>query len=232
MLNNQLASSASAYSNACVGTGYLAFRDLPTLLNQYVQGPIALDYGCGRGRSSRFLQQHGYQVDAIDCCPHMIAQAKAQDNTIAYRLVKPFEASLASEHYDVILAQLVLVEISSEQALLNMLAEQYNALKPKAILLHTTGSDVLLTGDWLTIKNQYTHNKHLANGQPGTVYLANRNLTLTSWYWSESFLEAMFVRMGFQLLHKHKPLGQTADQYHWRDEFQHSPYVNYVLQKA
>ncbi|MFI5180084.1 MAG: hypothetical protein ACHQPI_01680 [Thermoanaerobaculia bacterium] len=35
------------------GTYYLAYRDLPALIGQHVQGARALDFGCGSGRSTR-----------------------------------------------------------------------------------------------------------------------------------------------------------------------------------
>ena len=34
------------------GTPYLAYRDLASLLTQYVNGTVALDYGCGSGEST------------------------------------------------------------------------------------------------------------------------------------------------------------------------------------
>ena len=41
------------------GTYYLAFRDLPALIRRYNHGRRALDFGCGTGRSTRFLRNLG-----------------------------------------------------------------------------------------------------------------------------------------------------------------------------
>ena len=47
---------ADAYSRLeFPGTYYLAFRDLPELIADYISGSNALDFGCGAGRSTRFL---------------------------------------------------------------------------------------------------------------------------------------------------------------------------------
>jgi hypothetical protein len=37
-------------------TYYLAYRDLPEIISRHVTGNLAVDFGCGTGRSSRFLK--------------------------------------------------------------------------------------------------------------------------------------------------------------------------------
>ena len=48
------------------GTYYLAFRDLPGLIRRYNYGSRALDFGCGTGRSTRFLRNLGLDVIGAD----------------------------------------------------------------------------------------------------------------------------------------------------------------------
>lgn len=38
-------------------TYYLAYRDLPAIFQEHVHGSKAIDFGCGTGRSTRFLRQ-------------------------------------------------------------------------------------------------------------------------------------------------------------------------------
>ena len=64
---------ASAYAELeFPGTYYLAFRDLPALIERYVPGGRALDFGCGAGRSSRFLQGLGFTVLGVDIAARML----------------------------------------------------------------------------------------------------------------------------------------------------------------
>ena len=42
------------------GTYYLAYRDLPKIISLAVKGKNAMDFGCGTGRSTRFLQKLGF----------------------------------------------------------------------------------------------------------------------------------------------------------------------------
>jgi hypothetical protein len=48
------------------GTYYLAFRDLPALFAEHVRGRASLDFGCGAGRSTRFLRSLGFDPIGIE----------------------------------------------------------------------------------------------------------------------------------------------------------------------
>ena len=54
---------------------YLAFRDLPVILKKHVKGTMAIDFGCGTGRSTRFLEKNGFKTIGIDISAEMIAIA-------------------------------------------------------------------------------------------------------------------------------------------------------------
>jgi len=58
------------------GTYYLAFRDLPALIQRHNHGSRALDFGCGTGRSTRFLRDLGLNVTGADISQAMLDQAR------------------------------------------------------------------------------------------------------------------------------------------------------------
>lgn len=222
---------ASLYSNAIVGTGYLAYRDLKALIDSYVTGKNALDYGCGRGRSSHFLSSLNFSVEAVDICPYMVSSLQ-HSSMIHYRLIQPFQEDFIAKPFDLILSQLVLVEIGSPEKIKAMLLEQYSALKTGGILIHTTASEALLKNQWQSIDTEYWQNKNIKNGGAGKVKLLNRDLELTSFHWCESYLKAQFKEAGFELLTLHQPLGKREDPYHWITENRLSPYFIFVLKKV
>jgi ubiquinone/menaquinone biosynthesis C-methylase UbiE len=61
------------------GTYYLAYRDLPSIISRYVRGGWALDFGCGTGRSTRFLQRLGFNTVGVDIADEMLALARKRD---------------------------------------------------------------------------------------------------------------------------------------------------------
>ena len=70
------------------GTYYLAFRDLPGLIRRYSRGSTALDFGCGTGRSTRFLRNLGLSVVGADISQAMLDQARALDPSGEYHLIR------------------------------------------------------------------------------------------------------------------------------------------------
>ena len=80
---------ASAYATLeFPGTYYLAFRDLPALIRRYNHGSRALDFGCGAGRSTRFLRNLGLDVVGADISQAMLDQARALDPSGDYYLFR------------------------------------------------------------------------------------------------------------------------------------------------
>lgn len=61
------------------GTYYLAFWDLPEIISKHTKGKKALDFGCGTGRSTRFLKNSGFDATGIDISGEMIAKAREFD---------------------------------------------------------------------------------------------------------------------------------------------------------
>jgi SAM-dependent methyltransferase len=70
------------------GTYYLAYRDLPEIMAEHVTGQTALDFGCGTGRSTRFLQKCGFDAVGIDIAENMIKKAREIDPEGIYYLIK------------------------------------------------------------------------------------------------------------------------------------------------
>ncbi len=96
---------AEAYASlAFPGTYHLAFRDLPGLLADEVRGTRALDFGCGAGRSTRFLRGLGYDVVGVDIAPAMLDRARQLDPAGDYRLFDDDPRSLPPGPFDLVLA--------------------------------------------------------------------------------------------------------------------------------
>ena len=58
------------------GTYALAFGDLSRLFESHITGSDALDFGCGTGRSTRFLKRLGFRTTGIDISREMVARPR------------------------------------------------------------------------------------------------------------------------------------------------------------
>ena len=87
------------------GTYWLAFRDLPSLIEAHVTGTRALDFGCGTGRSTRFLRDLGFDVVGVDIAESMLSRAREIDPDGDYRRVPDGRLpGLSAGSFDLILS--------------------------------------------------------------------------------------------------------------------------------
>ncbi|PWB71535.1 hypothetical protein C3F09_07740, partial [candidate division GN15 bacterium] len=87
------------------GTYYLAYRDLPAIIRKHVKGNRAVDFGCGAGRSTRFLRALGFETIGIDISEAMIRKARSLDSEGDYRLARDGEyEGVGVASYDLVLA--------------------------------------------------------------------------------------------------------------------------------
>ena len=96
---------ARAYANLDFpGIYYLALRDILQLLRKLVAGNRALDFGCGAGRSTRFLRSLGFDAIGIDASEAMLREAAARDPHGRYLLVRDDDWDvLGDQTFDLVL---------------------------------------------------------------------------------------------------------------------------------
>ncbi|KAM7249465.1 hypothetical protein ACFE04_008350 [Oxalis oulophora] len=83
---------------------YLGFRDVPALLQKHVRGNKALDFGCGQGKSTTFLNKLGFVVDGVDINEHMIDLARKTLPENNFRVIKDGNIPAKNEQYDLVFA--------------------------------------------------------------------------------------------------------------------------------
>jgi len=109
---------AEAYSKLeFANTYYLAYRDLPEIAPRYAPGRAALDFGCGTGRSSRFLRRLGFEVTGIDISEDMLRKARQTDPGDDYRLVADGDLGPLAPGHDLALSAFTFDNIPAEDKL-------------------------------------------------------------------------------------------------------------------
>ena len=220
------------------GTLYLSFRDVATLLKKhgYADFPKlkALDYGCGAGRSSRYLKHIGLsQVDGVDVNAEMLKQAQKLDQSGSYEHLTSAKTKFESEYFDLVFSSFVLVEISKKSQIMELLKEAYRVLKKDGMLMMVTPSSDLFNPhhSWLSYDQKYPENENLSSGSCAQVKLKDVDLILRDYYWTNEDIRTLVKEAGFKYFEIHKALGKKEDPFTWASEAHTSPYDLYVIKK-
>src|SRR6187549_3972491 len=110
---NDYSNKSLQYTKAGItGTLILAYKEFDKLFNQYLkEGKRALDFGCGAGRSTRYLKETGLSVHGVDIDPSMLIQARMEDRDDIYHLIEDNKIPQRDAYYDLVFSSLVLLEI-------------------------------------------------------------------------------------------------------------------------
>lgn len=214
------------------GTSFLAFRDVPGLIRKYVQGIKTLDYGCGAGRSTRFLKSQGLDVIGVDISEKFLGACK-EDAGIHYCKIENGKLPFSSSSYDFVFSSLVFLAIPTKQDIKEALREIHRILKNTGVLMIVTGTEKLHSPkmQWVSYETDFPENQNPLSGQMLKFHIRNANVTFYDYFWSNSDYLGMFHDCDFQVLETHFPLGNLQDNHIWRSEIENSPFVIYILQK-
>ncbi len=206
---------------------YLAYRDIPAIVQKYSCSGKALDYGTGTGCSAKFLYSIGFEVVAVDTSLEMLTQAKLQYPDFFFDQVQDGVVPLDSESVDLVFSSFVLFEIGNENDIISYLQEAKRLLKRNGIFIAVTGSQNLHSPfrDWLSFNCQFQVNNNLSSGDLAKLYLYDADMEFTDYYWSELDYRKFFALAGVELLEIIYPLGKESDPYNWKDEKKVSPFV-------
>lgn len=229
---NNTAENAQKYLLSCFeNTYYLGYRDIPSLLKKYAKGKKAIDYGCGTGRSTRFLTSLGFETLGVDLSKEMLAQALKIDTSSHFLLIKSAQVPVLSNSYDIAFSCFVFLTISSKNELISIFQEIHRCLKEDGIFIITTGSEQLYSHDWLSYNTNYPENSHLTSGSMAKIQLKDLGLDFINYFWTDKDYQEIFRFANFQLVEKHYPIGKQSENPNWISETKHAPYVIYVLKK-
>jgi ubiquinone/menaquinone biosynthesis C-methylase UbiE len=215
------------------GTYFLAYRDLPSIIARHVVGQEALDFGCGAGRSTRFLKKLGFEVTGIDISSSMIDLAKAVDPDGNYRRVDDGDfSSLESRRFDLILCAFTFDNIpgtGKRSELLRALRAMLND-EGRVILLGSRAD--IYTHEWASFTTKdFPANRHARSGE--AVQIVMKDVTdsrpVVDIIWFEEDYLSLFAASGLHMVAQYTPLGREDEPYAWVTETSIAPWVIYVL---
>ncbi len=216
------------------GTVMLAYRDIPGLIQTYGRpelGRKALDFGCGAGKSSRFLQSLGFDVTGADISPAQLAHARKSDPDGDYRLISEGACPFGEPSAALVLSVFCFLEMDSRSRLEAAARAVFDALLPGGLFIMAVCAEAFYCGDWLTVGVDFPGNDNPAPGDPVTIRLLDVGLDIIDYYWTDADYSAALEAAGFTVIDRARPLGTPSDLLDWKDEAREAPFVLYLARR-
>jgi len=215
------------------GPNYLAFRDVPKLIQKHAKGMEALDYGCGAGRSTRFLKDLGLHVVGVDISQDMLQQAVSRDRSTTYYNIRSEQLPFEDERFDIVFSSFVLLEVSTKQEIEKIFLEMMRVVRRNGVIIFITSSMDVHKGSWIGFTYDFPENKRdIKSGETIKLQLQGTEMVLYDYLWTDEDYRGIFDRLGLRIVELHRPLGYDTDPVEWLDEKRVSPVTIYVLKKA
>ena len=215
------------------GTYYLAFRDLPALIRRYNHGSRALDFGCGTGRSTRFLRNLGLNVIGVDISQAMLDQARAIDPSGEYYLIRDsIVGELVPDSFDLILAAFTFDNIPTDQAKADALRGLRTVLAPDGCLVLVVSSPVIYVNEWASFSTRdFPENRHARDGDRVRIVMLDvpDRRPVEDVVCTDAHYRQLFEAAELEVLDVQSPLATREEATRWVSETRTAPWAIYVL---
>jgi SAM-dependent methyltransferase len=231
------ASRAEAYSALeFPGTYYLAYRDLPEIILAHVTGRRAIDFGCGTGRSTRFLRRLGFDAIGVDISKEMIRKAKELDPEGDYRLIEDVSlGQLESGAYDLVLSAFTLDNIPTIERKVRLFEEIGRLLNRNGRIVNLVSSPDIYIHEWASFSTRdFPENKNAKAGDTVKIIITDvdDSRPVEDIVWPDEDYREVYRRAGLEVVIMRKPLARDDEPYGWVNETMIAPWVIYVLKSA
>jgi SAM-dependent methyltransferase len=214
------------------GTYYLAFRDLPNLIRRHNHGSRALDFGCGTGRSTRFLRSLGLHVVGADISEAMLDHARALDPSGEYQLIRGnVENEFSPGIFDVILATFSFDNMPNATKS-EVLRGLYSVLASEGCLLLVVSSPEIYVNEWASFSTRdFSENRHARDGDRVRIIMLDvpDRRPVEDVFCTDSHYRRLFDNARLRVVEVHKPLASREESAKWIAETTTAAWTIYVL---
>jgi SAM-dependent methyltransferase len=218
------------------GTYYLAFRDLPGLLQRHVTGRSALDFGCGAGRSSRFLKGLGFEVTGVDVSAPMLAHARQRDPEGTYLLLPDGDlGSLTPGAFDLVFSAFTFDNVPGRELRAHLFRQLGGLLAPGGRMVNLVSAPEIYVNEWASFSTrEFAENRTARGGDRVRIVMLDveDRRPVEDVFWTDDDYRALVAEAGLEVVALHRPLGMASDPIEWVSETHTSPWAIYVLQGA
>lgn len=225
---------ASAYARLeFPGTYYLAFRDLPSIFRRHVRGTRALDFGCGAGRSTRYLRDLGFDAVGVDISRPMLEEARKKDPEGDYRLVdESGPVHLKEAPFDLILSAFTFDNFPGLGERSNSLESLRSLLSEQGRIVNIVSAPEIYVNEWVSFSTRdYPENKRAGSGDRVLIEILDveDSRPVEDTLCTDEDYNRLCRQAGLSLLEKLCPLAEGDEQIDWVSETEIAPWVIYVL---
>ncbi|MFH1013092.1 MAG: class I SAM-dependent methyltransferase [Thermoplasmatota archaeon] len=217
-------------------TYYLAYRDLPRIISLHVKGKHAIDFGCGTGRSTRFLQELGFHTIGLDISKEMISIARSLDPTGDYRYIIDGDfSSLTKESYDLVLSAFTFDNIPKMESKVSLFTGLGTLLNGEGKIINLVSSPKIYIHEWASFTTKdFPENRYARGGD--IVKIITKDIQderpCDDILWTDKDYRKVFRGSELTIVDIHRPLAQGDEPYGWVNETKIPPWVIYVLGRA
>ncbi|MBV8206391.1 MAG: class I SAM-dependent methyltransferase [Acidobacteria bacterium] len=233
------AKRAQSYAQlAFANTYHLAFRDLPQILAELLPaGGHALDFGCGTGRSTRFVRELGFETVGVDIAPEMVARARALDPGGDYRLARDDDfGEFKPASFDLVMSLFTFDNIPGSDLKIRLFRDLGALLKPAGKMVSVVSSPEIYLHEWASFstKDYAAENRKARSGD--TVRIVTTDLPdrrpAEDILCDDDSYRQIYAAAGLSPVATYKPLARGDEPYTWVNETKIAPWVIYVLGRA
>lgn len=217
------------------GTYYLAYRDLPGIISRYVKGKKAIDFGCGTGRSTRFLQKMGFDVVGIDIAEDMIKKARGFDLQGQYHLIKDGDFGRFEQGtYDLILSAFTFDNIPTKERKVRLFTGLGSLLNREGKIVNLVSSPEIYVNEWESFSTKdFPENRKAKCGDKVKIIVTaiDDKRPVEDIIWPDEDYRETYREAGLEIIETCKPLAREDEPFEWVNETRIAPWVIYVLGK-
>jgi len=215
------------------GTYALAFRDIAALVRRHVHGTRALDFGCGTGRSSRFLRDLGLTVVGVDIATSMLEEARRRDPAGDYRLVSAGDVgAVAGATFDLVFAAFTFDNIPTDVDKAWSLAGLRGLLGPAGRLIAIVSAPEIYVHEWVSFSTKdFPANRRAGDGDRVQIVMLDvpDRRPVDDVLCSDRRYRELFTGAQLELLEMIRPLATGQEPVRWVSETTVAPWSVYVL---
>jgi len=227
--------SAAYASLEFPGTYYLAYRDLPAVIRRHVKGTRALDFGCGAGRSTRFLRGCGFDVLGVDISAAMLAHARARDPAGDYRLVSGDGlGELEDGGFDLAFAAFTFDNVPTLERKVALFTALRESLREDGRIITVVSSPEIYLNEWASFSTRdFPENRGARCGDLVHITMLDvpDRRPVEDILWTDEGYAEVYRQAGLVPLEMLRPLGHSNEPYPWVSETTRAPWVVYVLSR-